>query len=98
MVTKASTLLRRAKKLIADDRQYFVCLALWDAANNYSEHDVVRDIVTQIEWAISPHGSVGGWLRHKKCVDVDSAPMGALKDYRLRWLDHLIQTYEEAGQ
>lgn len=94
MVTKASTLLRRARARIARDRSGFVCLALLDSAHTSQEKIVAREIVEKIDNALYPSGTVGEWLRRQGIY----IGAGNMCEYRLRWMDELIRIYDEAGK
>lgn len=98
MVTKASTLLRRAKKRIKDGDNTFICLALIDCAVTRQENQTVQKIVSKIDSAIGTCGSVTGWLVNFQGVPDEQINEHTAREYRLRWLDHLIQTYKGAGQ
>lgn len=93
---KHSTLLRRAKKHFKEEG--FVCLAIDEAAwasNGYKRNLCkAQEIKNQIREAIKPHDSVKCWLRNQGFNPTDEQ----MVEYRHRWLDELIRTFEEAGK
>lgn len=100
---KHSTLLKRAKKHLcmhsSSNINSFVCNALDDAVQTYEQHKTMLEIRKLISSRLYPCTTIYGWLSSQlKLSDLAMATDEELQDYRLRWMDSLIQEYKEAGK
>lgn len=110
---KPSQLLRQAKKYLArtegeadllfGNKERFICWAIKNAAYvlqlRYDNAETVAGMLCgKIEAAIKTNNpfetTVTSWLA-RQGIDVGA---GDLQKYRHRWLNHMIKTFEEAGQ
>ena len=89
---KSSEILREARKLIESGEHNHVCLAIGEIA--CSDH-----IVRRICESIYPCRDVASWLHdnhRKKYLDLLYIDFG-FRDYRLAWIDWMIEGYEAIG-
>jgi len=103
---KTSEILRLAKTRLRlsekchPDKSRCVCGAIWQATAKLTRQDAEkgRRVTQKISKALHPHSYISGWLIHKRKIDVSHIYEGNnLQVYRHRWLDHLIDVYEKAG-
>jgi hypothetical protein len=88
----AIKLLKKAKKLIRNESETFVCLAISEAAsldyaNTYKTSYALRE---EIERRIEPYGTVTSWLNsiHDDAWDASTSE---IVQYRIRWIDSMIK-------
>ena len=105
---KTSAILHRAKNYLwdgvdkyADEKSLGLCGAIFRAARDLPEDDRLRAAGVRLEImrAIGENLYVSRWLQERHNVPKKYLKQSKLmQEYRRRWLDHLIATYEEAGQ
>ena len=105
---KTSAILHRAKNYLwdgvdkyADEKSLGLCGAIFLAVADKSVNDKLRaaHVRIKIMQAIGENLYVSRWLQEKHNVPKKYLKQSKLmQEYRHRWLDHLIATYEEAGK
>jgi hypothetical protein len=94
---KISEVLRSAKKVFVARNHMFVCIAVEDClATTNAKNKTKR----YIESLIHPHRSVIEWLRKEKGIDAYGKAKGGelAKQYRVRWIDHMIKELKKEGR
>jgi len=84
--------LKKARPLIEQDREIFVCLALslrLSSERTQKVRDMIRD-------RIYLNSTVTGWLRNKD-TDVYEYLLDSrkYKEYRLAWIDNMIEEFSQ---
>ena len=100
---KHSTLIHRAKRLLylssSTHISSYVCNAIEDAVRTDEQEKLKDEIHTLIRKRLNGNNTIYGWLSDtvgRKAMS--RATDEQLQDYRLRWMDSLIQEYKEAGK
>ena len=100
---KHSELLKQAKKAIKSRKHRYICVALQAITGYKYQKPVIEEnqrkaleIVEYIESLLGQSYTVESWLfdNHKIMIHKEKH----YRDYRLRWLDKLIEDYEKAGK
>ena len=100
---KHSTLIKRAKRLLYMQSSYhinsYVCNAIESAVQSDHQEFLMFQIHDLIRKRLEGHSTIYSWLSNKVGIKVMSnATDEELQNYRLRWMDSLIQEYKEAGK
>jgi hypothetical protein len=84
--------LKKARPLIENGKEYFVCYALSSSLSS-SRTRKVRDM---IRYRIYPNSTVTGWLGSK---DTDTHEYlldnNKYREYRLAWIDNMIEEFSQ---
>lgn len=89
----AIKLLKKAKRLIRDLKDDFVCIALIEAAQKSDRRCAMKVSIAlrnEIDARIHPYGTVSFWLAVKHDVELLESPQD-IRDYRIRWIDSMIK-------
>ena len=99
---KHSKIIRKAKKIIdttgKDFFNQFVCCAIQDAAKSCKDMDRADEITALIRKRLKGCDTVTAWLFSNKSISTYDVPYQQIQDYRLRWMDSLIEEYERVGK
>lgn len=103
---KSSEVLRAARVFIKDYREEFLCQAIGKVLGGYWQRrgsQVGRAIIE----SLAPYGTVDTWLSYAAEDFKDVANMAGgynspgyellMREYRLRWIDWMIEGYERIG-
>jgi hypothetical protein len=84
--------LKRARPLIEDDCEKFVCFAISNG-NPYEITFVIRDI---IQTRLGAGNTATGWLENNH-PDVlnEIEEFHSMKEYRLAWIDNMIEEFSK---
>lgn len=85
---KDSEILRKARKLIEDGQEYYICCALRDIGINHPEcYDQTESIQNWIKSMFEySYISLAAWLI-RQGINIDVEKGGSIRETRLRWLD-----------
>jgi len=81
---------RAARKRIESKNNYHICIALED-----SRHFARREAKRIIERRLGRYVSVTHWIDSKGLI-TETTSSSDMRDYRLRWLDALIQEFDKS--
>lgn len=99
---KHSQLIRKAKKSLSRHlccgRESWVCEAIKSSAVTDEDRKNANQIIKNIQRAIGGSNyTVLHWLQSQEIDDHEATPE-QIQDYRLRWMDAMINKYERAGK
>jgi hypothetical protein len=88
---KISEVLRSARKRYVNENYTFVCVAVDDCLAPINAKNKTKRYIAEL---IHPYNSVVTWLRKEKGIDA----YDLAKQYRVRWIDHMINELEKEGR
>jgi hypothetical protein len=93
---KMAEALKLARVLIESGSEVYVCYALDKVGSEHEELIPSAEQVTfWISEALGTHSTVFGWSRHNGYISHNMLPADVqLKEYRLAWIDNMIQALE----
>ncbi len=85
--------LEAAPKMIVSGEHEFICRALFCANEKFQNWRLHDDLVKEIENYIYPYNTVNSWVFYNVFGGRfgESPSRSDLKDFRIRWLKHLIE-------
>lgn len=83
---------RRAKVRMIDRRETYICHALYKAGRGA---EVAR---IEVNWRLGGHPTVRSWLLGNGISSESEMTFDALMEYRLRWLDAIIEEFDPASK
>ena len=84
--------LESALKMVASGEQEFICNALLYSNDRLSIYKVCSELVREIKDYISPHGTLNSWVEYNVLGGGSESPsFRFMRDFRVRWLKHLIK-------
>jgi hypothetical protein len=90
-------ILKKARKIVESEDHYFICWAILDASY-WSTSNTVREagqeIKDYIEDALGWYDTLGQWLSGETKVPKTQMTMENLREYRLRYIDHLMEVFK----
>lgn len=93
---KASQALKRAKKQLREHR--YICLALLCAYKSNAGLAASYRAIDHIDKMLGDTTTVEGWLKKYGYIEqVLNKRDPVIYEYRLRWIDHLIEHFESLG-
>lgn len=90
-------ILKEVRKIIESEDHYFICWAIFDVSY-MSAPKIVKEagqeIRDYIEDALGDYESLGQWLSGETKVPKTQMTMENLREYRLRYIDHLMEVFK----
>lgn len=93
---KISEVLRKARKVLVEDKCLFVCSAV-----EYTSAPTEDKVKTKeyIQNLIHPHATVSIWLYEEVGIEWrESWCKRKIMPYRIRWIDHMINELKKEGK
>lgn len=98
---KHSEILRKAKtvlsKKVCSGPDSWVCYAIYQCAKTEADEKKANQITRKIREQLNQSFTILDWLQEKS-YDVYIASPRQIQNYRLRWMDKMIQEYERVGK
>jgi hypothetical protein len=90
-------ILKEVRKIIEEEDHYFICWAIFDVSYLSSPNTVKeagQEIIEYIENSLGEYDSLGQWLSGETKVPKTQMTIENLREYRLRYIDHLMEVFK----
>lgn len=94
-------ILQKARSRIALGQEKYICFAIEHAGKILKANKPAQQLKRHIQQLIEPGSrysrygcmSLETWLKRNCYISVDYLDYETMREYRLRWIDHMIQEY-----
>lgn len=88
--------LKLARKILKSTNREFVCSSIVSAGALLDCYEKAEELQRWVQKSLDGHFTVGYWLEQTLNIDIGNEyPNPVLKDYRIRWIDNMIEAWRD---